>query len=115
MVVNGKNPVPGYEEIESVESSNESAEDSAEDNLDQLNAAMAMPQRSLSLTKKERLLLRKQALQMKKRPLLAVGILTFPLHTLCSEFYMLLNAFHTKTRNIKLLNCMFFPVQFNHS
>jgi hypothetical protein len=32
-----------------------------------------MPRRALHLTNKERLLLRKQALQMKKRPVLAVG------------------------------------------
>lgn len=39
--------------------------------------SIELPSRSVYLSNKERLLLRKQALMMKKRPVLAVGIINF--------------------------------------
>lgn len=49
--------------------------DSKPDRLTMENGSK-MPHRALQLSNKERLLLRKQALKMKKRPVLAVGNIT---------------------------------------
>lgn len=49
-----------------------------------------MPSKVIHLSNRDRLMLRKQALKMKKRPVLAVGIFASPWVALCFSYFLML-------------------------
>ncbi|XP_028771145.1 CRM-domain containing factor CFM2, chloroplastic [Neltuma alba] len=71
-VVNTRNCVPRNESMESSIKLSKSGPKSSASATDE-KSSIELPSRPVNLSNKERLLLRKQALKMKKRPVLAVG------------------------------------------